>query len=371
MAKRLNRFADNTNDSISMLYQQQSDSAAAEIKLSKKDITNCNESEYRKKRVSSKIQTESNEIELNDYTEEQGKINDGSLLKPVDDPFDIAGTSEHSVEKDTQNSNYEAQIEDDTIGELHGKTYRERLKKERRKKVLIKEIEMGIAIVGFFLVISIRMLPSTLNNRKDRKVDSKVIEQTYEFTDEEKTKILDCINDELASRYHDKYEKQDVSALHISGIKKECIVTNFLVPLTSASNSPTLVTEFKLTYDQETDSYKVYYYSILKSLDNSNIITSQAKTNSELSNTVQVDEDMTDISQVELTVTTSVTVYVNLENNGKVAVYARGDDGSIIEIGRYEGKGGFNNTVSLPSGHYILELYTTQDSGYHWTYSAS
>lgn len=246
--------------------------------------------------------------------------------------------------------------------------------KEHAKSFAVLAISFICGIILFYVISGI-LRPVIKNVKKEHISDSKNIETStneYQFTDEEKQKVLDAINVELHSRYDTNYEEQDISSLSVSGTKEEPLVSNFLVPLTTASNSPTLITEFKLSYDTESDTYKVTYYAIVKSIDNTNKITNQAdSTDNAVTGNITVDDSLTDVSQVDISLTTSVTVFVNLENDGKAVVYAIADDGTITEIGTQEGVGGFTQTVNLPSGHYVLALYTTENSGYHWTNSTN
>lgn len=82
------------------------------------------------------------------------------------------------------------------------------------------------------------------------------------FNDEEKQQMLDSINSYLYGLYGTEYSVPSIDEITPSGDENLACIDDFRVSLTTASNSPTLITRFSLSYNAERNSYDVVDYLI-------------------------------------------------------------------------------------------------------------
>lgn len=82
------------------------------------------------------------------------------------------------------------------------------------------------------------------------------------YSDEDKQKMLDSINNYLSGIYGTEYSIPSIEEFNPSVNGDSAVITDFRVTLTTADNSPTLVTRFTLSYNEELGIFNVDEYVI-------------------------------------------------------------------------------------------------------------
>lgn len=97
---------------------------------------------------------------------------------------------------------------------------------------------------------------------KEESIQASSYATPIAFDDGEKQQMLDSINNYLYSLYGAEYSVPSIDGFTPSGNENSACIDDFRVTLTTASNSPTLITRFSLSYNAETNSYDVVDYLI-------------------------------------------------------------------------------------------------------------
>lgn len=82
------------------------------------------------------------------------------------------------------------------------------------------------------------------------------------YTDEDKQKMLDSINNYLSGIYGTEYSIPSIEEFNSSVSGDSAVIDDFRVTLTTADNSPTLITRFTLSYNEELGIFNVDEYVI-------------------------------------------------------------------------------------------------------------